>query len=139
MARILAIDYGKKRTGIATTDNLQIIAYGLTTVETKNLLDFLKKYLEKENVETIVFGKPVREDGSTGEIFYEAQKIARKIQNLFPNIKIDYVNEAYTSIRAVEEMIKAGVKKKKRRIKANIDKMSAALILQEYLREIGKM
>ncbi len=138
MPRILAIDYGKKRTGIAITDNLQIIAYGLTTVPTDKLLDFLSEYCHKEQVELIVMGKPIRSDGTVGEIFNEIKIMAQRIKGICSDINVVFFDEAYTSKNAVQEMIRGGTKKKYRRKKENIDKMAAALLLQNYLQSIGK-
>lgn len=133
MARILAIDYGKKRTGLAVTDPLQIIAQPLTTVETKTLEKFLSEYIDKEDVETIVFGYPKHLDNTDADIFPEIKEFAKKISENFPQIHIDFLDERYTSKRAVESMIQAGIKKKKRRVKGNIDKIAATIILQDYL------
>lgn len=132
MGRIMAIDYGGKRTGIAVTDPLQIIAQPLTTVDTKNLFDFLKEYLEKEKVDEIVIGYPMHLDGTDADITEEIKEFAKKIVEKF-NIKIDFLDERYTSKRAVQTMVQGGFKKKDRRKKENIDKIAAAIILQDYL------
>lgn len=128
----MAIDYGGKRTGIAVTDPLQIIAQPLTTVNTKNLFDFLKEYLEKEKVDEIVIGYPMHLDGTDADITEEIKEFAKKIVEKF-NIKIDFLDERYTSKRAVQTMVQGGFKKKDRRKKENIDKIAAAIILQDYL------
>ena len=128
----MAIDYGGKRTGIAVTDPLQIIAQPLTTVDTKNLFDFLKEYLEKEKVDEIVIGYPMHLDGTDADITEEIKEFAKKIVEKF-NIKIDFLDERYTSKRAVQTMVQGGFKKKDRRKKENIDKIAAAIILQDYL------
>ena len=132
MGRIMAIDYGGKRTGIAVTDPLQIIAQPLTTIETKNLTDFLKNYLEKEQVDEIVIGYPMHLDGTDADIVGEIKDFAKKITEKF-NVKIEFFDERYTSKRAVQTMVQGGFKKKDRRKKENIDKIAAAIILQDYL------
>ncbi len=128
----MAIDYGGKRTGIAVTDPLQIIAQPLTTIETKNLTDFLKNYLEKEHVDEIVIGYPMHLDGTDADIVGEIKDFAKKITEKF-NVKIEFFDERYTSKRAVQTMVQGGFKKKDRRKKENIDKIAAAIILQDYL------
>ena len=128
----MAIDYGGKRTGIAVTDPLQIIAQPLTTIETKNLTDFLKNYLEKEQVDEIVIGYPMHLDGTDADIVGEIKDFAKKITEKF-NVKIEFFDERYTSKRAVQTMVQGGFKKKDRRKKENIDKIAAAIILQDYL------
>jgi len=137
MSRILAIDYGQKRTGVAVTDPLQIIAQPLTTVETKTLEKFLIEYISKEQVSEIVFGYPKHLNDTDADIVPEIKEFAKKIGNQFPKIHIDFLDERYTSKRAVESMISAGIKKKDRRVKGNIDKIAATIILQDYL-EIKK-
>ena len=134
MGRILAIDYGKKRTGIAVTDPLQIIASGLTTVDTINNLSFLKDYIKKEDVETIVIGYPFKlENTKTAHSLPLIDGFIKKLKKSFPNIPIVKEDEHFTSKMAVQAMIDGGVKKMKRRNKALIDKISAALILKSYL------
>ncbi len=134
MARILAIDYGKKRTGIAVTDSLQIIASGLTTVETRNNLSFLKDYIKKEEVETIVIGYPFQmENTATAHSLPLIDGFIKKLKKSFPNIPIIKEDEHFTSKMAVQVMIDGGVKKMKRRDKALVDKISATLILKSYL------
>ena len=137
MARILAIDYGKKRTGIAVTDPLQIIASGLTTVETINNLVFLKNYIKKEEVETIVVGYPFKmENTKTADSLPLIDGFIKKLKKSFPNIPIVKEDEHFTSKMAVQAMIEGGVKKMKRRDKALVDKISASLILKSYLERI---
>ena len=131
--RILAIDYGKKRTGIATTDPLQIISHPLKTVETKKIFDFFESYLSEEKVQEIVIGHPKQADGSDAHIFAEIKNFSKKLRNKYPNIKFVFQDERYSSKRAVEAMIDGGFKKKDRRIKENIDKMAALIILRDYL------
>lgn len=134
MARILALDYGKKRTGVAVTDPLQIIASGLTTIETNKIIVFLKDYLKKEDVEEIVIGYPFKMDNSkTADSVPLIDNFIKKLIKIFPNIPISKVDEHFTSKMAVQAMIDGGVKKMKRRNKALIDKISAALILKSYL------
>ena len=136
MSRILAIDYGFKRTGIAVTDTNQIIANALQTIHTKDLLEFLKTYTEKEEVECIVFGMPTKDDGSDSDPVYQIKGAIKNCKKLFPKIKIDTQDESYTSIMAFDTMIRAGVKKQKRRDKALVDKISATIILQSYMQRI---
>ena len=134
MGRILAIDYGKKRTGIAVTDPLQIIASGLTTVDTIKNLSFLKDYLKKEDVEMIVIGYPFKlENTKAAHSLPLIDGFIKKLKKSFPNIPIIKEDEHFTSKMAVQAMIDGGVKKMKRRDKALIDKISAALILKSYL------
>ena len=134
MGRILAIDYGKKRTGIAVTDPLQIIASGLTTVDTINNLSFLKNYLKKEDVEVIVIGYPFKmENTKTAHSIPLIDGFIKKLKKSFPDIPIVKEDEHFTSKMAVQAMIEGGVKKMKRRDKALIDKISASLILKSYL------
>ncbi len=133
MARILAIDYGLKRTGLAVTDPLQIIATGLDTVETKELLPFLKNYFSEEEVEGIVIGEPKHLDGTPTHLMPKIEALIKKINELFPDIKVDLQDERFTSADAKRIILQSGAKKKKRRDKALVDKISAVLILQEYL------
>jgi putative Holliday junction resolvase len=133
LARILALDYGEKRTGIAVTDELQLIASGLTTVETKNLFDFLNSYITTESVERIVIGEPKQKDGSPSSIENDIQSVLAKLKKKFPNMAIERQDERFTSKIAVQSMIASGLKKKKRRDKALVDEISATLILQAYL------
>ena len=133
MARILGIDYGTKRVGIAVTDPLQIIVNGLDTVPTDEIFDYLKKYMEEEEVECIVVGEPMHEDGSPAQIAHLVVGFIRKLKELFPEIKVDTQDERFTSKDAKEIILLSGVKKKKRRDKLLVDKISAVLILQDYL------
>jgi len=133
MAKLLGIDYGKKRTGIAETDDMQIIASGLTTVETSKIWDFLEKYLAENQVEKIVIGKSLDLEGHPNPIETDIKKIIKKFQKKYPEIEVIREDERYTSKMAFDAMLKGGVKKKKRRNKALIDQVSAALILQAYL------
>ncbi len=133
MARILAIDFGTKRTGIAVTDELQIIASGLTTVETPQLLSFLKEYCSKEPVETIVMGEPKRMNNEASESEVHIQKFLEKLAAAIPAIPVERVDERFTSKMAFQSMIDGGLKKKQRANKALIDEISATIILQTYL------
>lgn len=133
MARILALDYGLKRTGIAVTDPLQIIATGLETVPTDKLFTFLEQYLKNEEVETIVVGMPKRLDERDTHASAPVRTLISALAKKFPEINLVEEDERYTSKMAVNAMIEGGMKKKNRRKKENIDKISAVLILQSYL------
>lgn len=129
----MAIDFGKKRTGIAVTDPEQIIASPLETVETKNLFDYLTDYLISEKVEEIVVGHPKHADNSDADIFPQIKNFTNRLKNKFPKIKYTFWDERYTSKMAAKEMFHAGFKKKDRQKKGNLDKIAATLILQEYM------
>lgn len=133
MARIVALDFGKVRTGIAVTDELQIIASGLETVETKNLLDFLKNYVLKEKVEKFVVGEPKQMDNTPSESEALIKPFLLKLTTAFPEIPIVRHDERFTSKMAFQTMIDSGLKKKQRRNKALVDEISATIILQAYL------
>lgn len=133
MGRILAIDYGTKRTGLAVTDEMQIIASGLTTVHTKQLLGFLEEYIALENVEKFVVGEPKQMDNTASESEVHIQKFLEKLGKRIPHIPIERVDERFTSKMAFQTMIDSGLKKKQRQNKALIDEISATLILQSYL------
>lgn len=133
MARVLAIDYGSKRTGIAATDSLQIIASPLETVATSNLLDYLRKYMHIEEVECIVVGLPTHKDGTATNLEMHIRGFIKKLQKEYPNLKIERQDERYTS-RMAEDIIRQTVKKKKdRKDKGLVDQISACIILQEYM------
>ncbi|RDY60986.1 Holliday junction resolvase RuvX [Flagellimonas nanhaiensis] len=136
MARILALDYGKVRTGIAVTDELQLIASGLTTVETKELLPFLEGYVEKENVERFVIGLPKQMDNTPSESESLIQVFLKELSKKFPEIPVERQDERFTSKMAFQSMLESGMKKKKRQNKATVDQISATLILQAYLNRI---
>ncbi|MEO2051380.1 MAG: Holliday junction resolvase RuvX [Allomuricauda sp.] len=136
MARILALDYGKVRTGIAVTDELQLIASGLTTVETKELIPFLDDYLKKESVERIVVGLPKQMDNTASESEESIQEFLKKLEAKFPSMPLERQDERFTSKMAFQSMLDSGMKKKKRRDKALVDEISATLILQAYLNRI---
>ena len=133
MGRILALDYGEKRTGIAITDEFQIIASGLTTIETKGLFEFLNQYLKTENVELFVVGEPKQMNNQVSESEALIQPFLIKLQKQFPKVPIQRVDERFTSKMAFQTMIDSGLNKKQRRNKALIDEISATIILQTYL------
>jgi putative Holliday junction resolvase len=133
MARILAIDYGMKRTGIAVTDVLQIIASGLTTVNTNELIPFLKDYTSKEQVELFIVGEPKQMDNTASESEILISPFLKKLELQFPNIPIQRIDERFTSKMAFQTMIDSGLKKNQRKNKALVDEISATLILQSYL------
>ena len=133
MARLLAIDFGTKRTGIAITDEMQIIASGLTTVLTKDLILFLKDYVSKENVELVIIGEPKQKDGTHSDVELHIKKFSKALTNVIPTLKIERFDERFTSKIAFNTMIASGVSKKKRKNKALIDEISATIILQDYL------
>ena len=133
MPRIIAIDYGTKRTGLAVTDPLRLIASGLTTVETAELLPFLKQYFEQEAVDLVLLGQPKRHDGSFSDVEQEIAAFALKLAEAFPSLEIKRMDERFTSKMAFQAMIDGGLSKKQRQNKALIDQVSATIILQEYL------
>tara|TARA_B110000003_G_scaffold75493_1_gene77068 strand:- start:8856 stop:9266 length:411 start_codon:yes stop_codon:yes gene_type:complete len=133
MGRILAIDFGKKKTGIAVTDELQIIASGLTTIDTKNLLYFVKDYTSKESVELIIIGKPKQMNNTLSENEKYIIPFLKSLEKSIPTIPIIRIDERFTSKIAFQTMIDSGLNKKKRRNKGLVDKISATIILQSYL------
>ncbi len=133
MSRILAIDFGKKRTGIAITDELQIIASGLTTVDTAKLLAFLKDYISKEKVELFLVGLPKQMNNTDSESEILITPFLEKLTQQIPNIPVKRIDERFTSKMAFQTMIDSGMKKKQRRNKAMVDEISATIILQSYL------
>jgi putative Holliday junction resolvase len=137
MPRILCIDYGKKRTGIAVTDPFKIIATALTTVETKELISFLKKYFQQEQVELVLIGEPKNWDESDTHATPLVNQFIQKFKKEFSFMKIEKVDERYTSKLAVQAMVEMGMKKKERRKKENVDQIAAAIMLQEYLRALN--
>lgn len=136
MKRILALDYGRKRTGIAVTDELQLIASGLTTVPSFELLAFLKAYIKEEKVETFIVGEPRQMDNTPSEAEEFIAPFLLKLRKEFPDIPIVRQDERFTSKMAVQSMIEGGMKKKKRQNKALVDEISATIILQAYLNTI---
>lgn len=137
MARILCIDYGLKRSGIAVTDPLQIIATGLTTVSSTELISFLKKYFQQEDVELIVVGEPKNLDNSDTHATPLVNALIIKLKKEFPNIPLKTVDERFTSKMAKQAMIEMGMKKKERRNKATVDEIAATIMLQEYMQNIS--
>jgi len=136
MGRILSIDFGTKRCGIAVTDPERIIATGLTTISTKDIFDFLEKYIAEETVDIIVVGDPKQLDGSDNDVSAKVDRLVSVLTKTYPAIKIDRVDERYTSKQAQETLILSNTKKKKRRDKSLLDKISATIILQTYLDQI---
>jgi putative holliday junction resolvase len=136
MARILCIDYGLKRTGIAVTDPLQIIATGLTTIESKQLIPFLKDYFSREEVELILIGEPKNWDESATHATPLVEKCVESLQKSFPLLPVKKVDERYTSKMAKDAMLEMGLSKKERRNKALVDEIAATIMLQEYLRSL---
>ena len=132
--RIMAIDYGRKRTGIAVTDPLQIIATGLTTVDTHMALVFLRDYLSREAVETIIVGEPLNLDDTDTHATAGAREFAKKLKRHFPQVKIEMVDERFTSKMATDAIREMGMKKKDRREKGVVDVVAATILLQEYMR-----
>lgn len=137
MGRILAIDIGKKRTGLAVTDPLRITANGLETVATATLLTFLEQYISKEAVDIIVIGYPTQMDGSESESIQYIRPIEKKIREKYPAIELVFADERFTSILAHKAMLDGGLKKKARQDKALVDKISATIILQSYLEQVS--
>ena len=134
MARILSIDYGKKRTGIAVTDPLQIIAGGLATVSTSELFGFLSDYVAREPVELLVVGKPVQPDGQPSENLQRVEQFVNRWRKAMPAIPVAYFDERFTSVPAHRAMLDGGLRKKARQNKALVDEISATIILEDYLR-----
>jgi len=137
MARILCIDYGGKRTGLAVTDPLKIIATALTTIESKELIPFLKKYFQQEPVELILIGEPLNLDDTATHATPLVKAAIIRLKKEFSAIPIKTVDERFTSKMASRAMVEMGMKKKDRRIKGNIDQIAATIMLQEYLQSIN--
>jgi putative Holliday junction resolvase len=135
MARILAIDYGRKRVGLAVTDPGQIIASRLTTVPTHTLWDFLKDYFQKEKVETVVVGYPKQMNNEASEAVRYINPFLKKFQKVYPELNLEIIDERFTSKMAFQTMIDGGLKKQQRRDKAMVDGISATIILQSYLEQ----
>lgn len=133
MPRILAIDYGQKRTGIAVTDELQIIASGLTTIPSHATIDFLKDYFAKEKVEVVLIGEPKQMNGAPSESASIIKGFVTHFSNIFPDMKVVRVDERFTSKMAFQTMIDSGLSKKQRQNKGLIDEISATIMLQDYL------
>ena len=137
MARILCIDYGGKRTGLAVTDPLQIIATSLATIETKELIPYLKKYFQQEAVELILIGEPLNLDDTATHATPLVKAAITRLKKEFPAIPIQTVDERFTSKMASRAMVEMGMKKKDRQKKGNIDQVAATIMLQEYLQSMG--
>ncbi|HRK53665.1 MAG TPA: Holliday junction resolvase RuvX [Cyclobacteriaceae bacterium] len=133
MGRIMAIDYGTKRTGLAVTDPMRIIATALETVETTKLLTYLKQYFAKEKVDEVVIGLPKQMNNTDSETAPYVRQMVARLNEAFPNLPVKYVDERFTSKIALRAMVEGGMKKKDRRDKQNVDKISATLILQSYM------
>ena len=133
LARILSIDYGSKRTGLAVTDSLQLIANGLATVPTAKLFDFLSDYFKKESVERVIIGEPKQTNGLPSENMQRIEAFVARFRKLNPQIPIDYYDERFTSVLAHRAMLDGGLKRKTRQDKALVDTISATIILQDYL------
>ena len=137
MGRIVAIDYGTKRVGLAATDPLKIIASAIDTIDEPKVIDFLKAYIKVENVELFVVGEPFRFDGSPAQSTAAINKFIDTLKKNFPNIPIDREDESFSSKEAFQTMIDSGITKKKRRDKAIIDRVSATIILKNYMENNG--
>ncbi|MCB9188231.1 MAG: Holliday junction resolvase RuvX [Flavobacteriales bacterium] len=135
MSKILAIDYGTKRVGIAVTDDLQIIASGLTTVHSSELVTFLEAYFKQNNVEAIVVGMPKTLQNERADSTKEVEKIVTHLTRKFPAIRIETIDERFTSSLASKAILQSGLKKKQRKDKSLIDEVSATIILQDYLQQ----
>ncbi len=133
LSRIIAIDYGTKRTGIAVTDPGQLIASPMETVATHALMVFLEEYFRKEEVETLVVGHPTRTDGTDSESMRPLRFFVQAFKKRFPTMRVEWMDERFTSKMAMEAMVAGGMKKSDRRVKGNIDKISASLILQSWM------
>ncbi|UWX55872.1 Holliday junction resolvase RuvX [Maribacter litopenaei] len=136
MGRILALDFGQKRTGVAVTDELRIIASGLTTVPTNELIPFLIHYLKEENVDELVVGEPKQMNNQPSESEAHITPFLKQLSDNFPNLKVIRQDERFTSKMAFQSMLDGGLKKKQRRNKGLIDEISATIILQDYLKRI---
>jgi len=134
LARILSIDYGRKRTGLAVTDPLQIIAGGLATVSTSELFDWLQQYIGREPVERIVIGEPRQPNGEPSENLGRVQQFVNRWRKAHPEVPIDYYDERFTSVLAHRAMIDGGLRRKARQDKGLVDEISATIILEDYLR-----
>ena len=137
MARIMAIDYGLKRTGIAVTDPLQIIASALTTIESARIFTFLEEYLKREKVALILIGDPRNLDDSPTDLTPDVQRIIGIMQGKFPEIPVQAIDERFSSVMASRAMIEMGMKKKQRREKGVVDQIAATMMLQEYLSKLN--
>ncbi len=137
--RIISVDYGKKRTGLAVTDPLQIIANGLATVSTSELFDFLKSYVQKEQVERIVIGKPMQTNGQPSENLARVEQFVSRWRKAVPGVPVEYYDERFTSVLAHKAILDSGIGKKARREnKGLVDEVSATIILQDWMRANGR-
>lgn len=136
MGRLLAIDYGTKRTGLAVSDTLKIIATGLATVPTHTLFDYLKTYFEKESIDCIIIGLPKQMNNEYSENMKHIRPFVAKLQTLYPDVRMEYYDERFTSSIAHRAMIEGGLKKKDRQNKALVDEISAVIILQDYMESL---
>ena len=133
MGRILAIDFGTKRVGLAVTDTLQIIASGLATVHSKDIISYLKEYFKKESVDCVVIGDPRKMDNTPSDVAVQVEAFIKNFRKKFPDMKVERIDERYTSKMAFQTMIDSGLKKKARKNKALVDEISATIILQSYM------
>ena len=133
MARILAIDYGQKRTGLAVTDSMQLIAGALDTVDTKDLERYILDYVSREDVSTIVVGKPTQLNGENSENMKRVEPFFFRLKKLFPDKEVTYYDERFTSVLAHQAMLQSGIRKKARQNKALVDKISATIILEDFM------
>ena len=133
MARILSIDYGKKRTGLAVTDPLKLIAGGLATVSTSELFNYLQDYIKKEQVEKVIIGKPLQTNGEPSENLNRVQQFVNRWKKNVPQIPIEYYDERFTSVLAHRAILDSGIGKKARQNKALVDEISATILLQDYM------
>lgn len=138
VARLLSIDYGKKRTGIAVTDTLQIVPNGLATVDTPKLFDFLRDYVSREPVERIVIGEPRQLNGQPSENLARVRQFAARWKKAVPDIPIEFFDERFTSVLAHQAILDSGIGMKARRNKALVDEISATIILRDYMQSVGK-
>jgi putative Holliday junction resolvase len=136
LGRIIGIDYGTKRVGVAVTDPMQMIASGLTTVGAHEILDFLTDYMQKEKVDSIVLGHPKQMNNTDSESLLYIKQFETALKRRFPGLPVIWIDERFTSQLAMDAMIRGGMKKKDRQVKGNLDKLSAAIILQTYLEQI---
>ncbi len=137
MGRILAIDYGRKKSGVAVTDPMQIVANGLDTIPSSELLDFIDKYLKEEDVDVLVLGYARQNTGEDSESMKYIKPFYNRLRNKYPDLNVEWVDERFTSKIAFQTMIDGGLKKKARRNKELVDKISATIILQSYLEQKG--
>ena len=135
MGRVMGIDYGSKKTGIAVTDPMRIISTGLSTVATQEVLEFIDEYVSREAVDVFVVGMPLTEDGKPAQIAHLVVGFIRKLQSKYPEKKVVEWDERYSSKEAKQYIIKSGIGKKKRRDKTLVDKIAAAIILQDYMQQ----